>query len=192
MRTLALIVSVFLAVFAACGTSPQVGFVTLGAAPGPRRPLPPLVAAVQVAAVHLPPSLDRRELVTHSGAHEVDVDARHRWSAPLADMTRNVLSQDLRARLPAGAVVMPDMPAPQDTGEIVVSLSRFGADASQRATLQGSWSLSHRGGVRVRRDVAFSAPLDGSGAEASASAMSDLLGQLATDIATNLGNASGP
>jgi len=176
-------------VSAACGTSPHVSFHTLSVAAGPHQRPSPAIKSVQVAAVHLPRSLDRRELVTQTGAHDVDISDRDRWSAPLAEMVRRTLSQDLQSRLPDGAVVMPDMPTTPDTAQIVVSLLQFEPTTSGTAVLVGSWSVSEgndSGKVLARHDVSFDRPLVGSDADAAASAMSELVGQLATDIVKNL------
>jgi uncharacterized lipoprotein YmbA len=43
----------------------------------------------------------------------LEVSQQDRWTAPLGDMTRNVLSQDLASRLPNGAIIPPDAPLPR-------------------------------------------------------------------------------
>lgn len=177
-----------LLILAACGTSPQVNFHALSVSPGIRRALSPEFRSVQVAAVHMPPSLERREIVTQTGPHTVDISSRDRWSEPLGAMARQVLSQDLQARLSKDTVVMPDMPTTSDTAQIVVSILQFGPEASGKAVLVGSWSLSSgkTDEVLFRRNVSLRSDLGGPGANAAAAAMSDLLGQLATDIAAKL------
>jgi uncharacterized lipoprotein YmbA len=169
---------------AACGTSPRARFHTLSVAAGePPRSAPG--SSVQVAAVHLPRSLDRREMVAQTGANAVDISEGDRWAAPLADIVRRVLSQDLATRMPAAAVVMPGIPPAPDTAQLIVSLLQFGPDG-RRAILVGSWSLSNGATVFLRRDVSFSSEIGGRGGDAVAAAMSDLVGQLATNIATAL------
>jgi uncharacterized lipoprotein YmbA len=176
-----------LLILAACGTSPPVNFHTLSIAGGAGRRPSPGVKSVQISAVHIPPMLDRRQMVTQSGPHAVQLSDRDRWSAPLGDMARRVLSQDLQSRLPEGTVVVPGMPTTTDTGRIVVSILQFGPEGSGKAILVGSWSLSSgTGDVLSRHDVSLSTPLSGSGANAAAAAMSDLLGQLATEMAAEL------
>src|SRR5581483_1764557 len=139
---------------------------------------------IQVVAVHVPPSLDRLELVARTGPNSVRIDDGDRWSAPLADMARSVLAQDLAARLPAGAVVMPDAPMPPGTQRLVVTMAQFGLDADGAARLVASWSLltGDDDTVALRRQVALTAAPAQSGAAGDAAAMSALLGQLADRV----------
>lgn len=183
-----LVVAMGLLALVACGSSPQVHFHDLSVAAGAGREASPRFDSVQIAAVHMPPSLDRRQMVTRTGPHAVEISSRDRWSAPLGGMARRVLSQDLQSRLPDGAVVMPDMPTARETAQIVVSILQFGPDASGAAVLVGSWSVSsgETGAVVLRRDVSLRTDLPGPGADAAAAAMSDLLGRLAAEMATAL------
>ncbi len=171
---------------AACGSSPPTHYYRLSAVDAPQRPTS-TTTPVQVAAVHLPPSLDRLERVVQNGPNSVTVSDKERWSAPLAEMTRGVLSQDLTARLSAGAVVMPDAPAPAGTRQIVVSIARFGSDGAGEVALAGDWSLLKSGTDQVlaRHPIALQTHA-GDDANSQVAAMSDLLGQLATRIAADL------
>jgi len=175
---------------AACGTSPAARFHTLSVAAGRGEKPPSTVHSVTVAAVHIPRALDRRQMVTQTGANSVEISDRDRWSAPLGDMARRVLSENLQAQWPDGVVVMPDMPPAPDTAQIVVSLVEFGPKGDGNATV-GSWSLSkaRTDEILIRRNVSFSTNVSGPGGDAAAAAMSKLLGQLATNIATTLAPA---
>ncbi len=170
-----------------CGTSPKTHYFTLAAEPGSARDRASISSPVTVAAVHVPSSLDRRELVRRTGANTVDISDQDRWTAPLGDMIQRVLSEDLAARLPKDMVILPGSPSPPHTAQIVVTIAEFGPDANGRTTLDGSWSLlrgDHAHPV-LRRDVALATDSSaGTGGEATA--MSDLLGQLATHIAATL------
>jgi uncharacterized lipoprotein YmbA len=173
---------------AACGSSPKTHYFTLDTVPPPQGEKAPLSSPVTVAEVQVPPSLDRREMVRRTGANTADVSGEDRWTAPLGDMVRNVLSQDLAARLPEGKVILPDSPAPPHTSDIVLSIARFDADPSGKVTLDGSWSLvqERRGRPVLQRDVALETSAAAPGPDGQAAAMSRLLGQLATQIATTL------
>jgi uncharacterized lipoprotein YmbA len=184
-RTLPLLLVLALA---DCGTSPKTHYFTLAAVP-PQEPAQASTASpVTVAAVHVPPSLDRREMLRRTGANSVDISGQDRWTAPLDEMIRRVLSQDLAARLPKDKVVLPDAPAPPHTAQIVVTIAQFGPDAGGKIVLDGSWSLLEGGRQQpaLRRDVALETAASGAGAAADAAAMSQLLGQLATRIADTL------
>lgn len=185
-RAIAIAAMVFLA---GCGSSPKTQFFTL-------TPVPPqqgqaraeIKAPVTVAAVKVPPSLDRSEMVRRTGATTVDIDSDARWTAPLGDMIRTVLSQDLAARLPKEKVILPDSPAPQNTAQIVISIAEFGPAAAGGMTLQGSWSVVKGAAAKPILQRNFDLDTDASATDGSsqAMAMSRLLARLADDIAAAL------
>lgn len=171
-----------------CGASPKTHYFTLAAAPAAESKQVSISRPVTVAAVHVPPSLDRRSMVRRTSETTVDVSGEDRWTAPLGDMMQRVLSQDLAARLPRDKVILPDAPAPPHTAQIVVTVVQFGPDASGRTVLEGGWSLLEGAPARpvLRRDVALRTDREARDAEDQAAAMSQLLGQLATGIAAAL------
>jgi uncharacterized lipoprotein YmbA len=181
---------VALAALMACGTSPKTHFFTLAVVPGDAA-TSSLPFRVQLAAVHLPPTLDRRQLTRMTGEHRVAISETERWAAALDDMVRNVLSQDVAARLPAGTVVLPDAPTPAGTRSLVVTLAQFGPDAGARVQLVGSWALLDPGTnmAVMDRDVRIDAG-PAPTADGTADAMSRALGTLGSDIASGL--AAGP
>jgi hypothetical protein len=144
-------------------------------------------APVQLAAVHLPPSLDRRQMVRMATANSVQISETDRWSAALDEMVRNVLARDLVARLPHDKLILPEAPAPAGTPSIVVTLTQFGPDANGTVTLNGSWSLLSGANQTptLSREVHLTAGV-APDADASAAAMSQALGQLADRIAQSL------
>lgn len=176
----------FLALFgvAGCGSSPKVQFFTLSVSSDLATHRATKPALVQVAAVHIPDTLDRREMVSASGPNAVEISSENRWSAPLGPMTRLVLTQDLARHFPTGSIAMPDAPVPAATGKIVVVLAQFGRQANGRVALVGSWTLLKGDATKPAspRSFALQQPA-AEGAAAQAASMSALLGQLAGDIA---------
>lgn len=108
-------------VVAACGRSPEPRLWTLDAV-APVAPRTTATTPLRVDAVHLPLALDRPELVERRGANRVTVHDFDRWSAPLGDLVRRTLTQDLMARLPAGSVIFPDAPKTAATRSLVVDV----------------------------------------------------------------------
>ncbi len=175
-----------LLLFASCGSSPKTNFYTLSVPPATTG-RHSISSPIQLAAVHIPPSLDRVKMVRMTNDNSVQISETDRWSAPLDEMMRNVLSQDLAARLSKEKVILPRAPAPLGTNTLVVTLAQFGPDASGEARLSGSWALldGNSGTVRKERDF----KIDGGPAptaDATAAAMSRSLGQLASAIASSL------
>jgi uncharacterized lipoprotein YmbA len=181
------------AVLVACGTSPPTRFFTLDAAPPATAPASAYAGApLRVVAVNIPPALDRVELVSEIGAGEMKVHDFERWEAPLGLTARQVLTQDLATRLPAGKVLGPGV-AGAGVATLSVEVLSFQAAGGQ-ATMQASWTLHTPAGrpnappVLVRSDlVQLSAPAPGAGGDATAEGFSALLGQLADRIAAGLG-----
>lgn len=187
MKTTGVLMAGAVLVLAGCGSSPPTRFYALAAMPGPAEARPAEATPVTVADVRVPPTLDRREMVRSGEGTAVIVSGRDRWAAPLDDMSRTVLSEDLAVRLPPNAVVPPGAPVPPRTARIVVAITRFEPAVGGRAVLAGSWSLVRDGASapELRQDFALDGPA-AAGGEAQAAAMSGLLGRLASCIAATL------
>lgn len=172
---------------ASCGSSPKTQYFTLAAEhAGTARVA--VASPVTVAAVSLPSTLDRRQMVRQTGPNTVDISDRDRWASPLDEMSRRVLSENLAARLPEGKLILPNAPTPPGTIEISVSLAQFGPDGTGRIALKGSWSALAAGGTKrlLSRDIALETLPPAAGAAGEAAGMSQLLGKLAAEIATGL------
>ena len=172
----------------ACGHSPPTRYFSLDAVP-PRAPLTTKsVAPVQLGAVRVPAAFDRPEIVAQGAGHRLAVREDDHWGAPLAEMMRRALAQDLLARLPAGTFVLPDAPAPQGARGIVVTVLDLRADPNGALTLEGSWTLT--GGEPARavmtQTITLSEPMSSSDSAAIADALSRVLGELADRIAVSL------
>jgi uncharacterized lipoprotein YmbA len=173
-----------------CASSPPTEFFALTPAPsatpasGSAR-----LAPVRVAAVHIPSSLDRLQMVREQASGRIEISSRQRWVAPLDEMVRNVLTQNLLDRLPGGSVVLPQQPAPSGTRDIVLDIVHFAADGSGTVALRGTWSLLAAGSdtPQLTEAVALSemaVPNDFAG---QAAAMSRALARLADQISERLG-----
>jgi uncharacterized lipoprotein YmbA len=139
---------------------------------------------VQLSAVRIPATLDRPQVVTQLSANRVAVHDLDQWASPLGEMMRRTLAQDLLARLPQGAFVLPDAPRPAGARLLVVDVLQLQAGVDGEVVLQASWTLTTAGSAQasVIRNVQLTA--DGPpGPQGSAAATSRLLGQLADEIA---------
>ena len=176
------------ATLASCRSSPPKHFYVLDAIPpqrasnaGPRGP-------VQVAAVNIPPSLDRQEMVRERAGASLEISDLNRWGAPLADMTQTVLTRDLMERLPAGKVIPPRTAAPAGVYEITLDLLQFGGDATGTVVIEGGWSMYRLGSDTplLNRNVRFSEKAGAGDYATQARLMSGLLGRVADDIVSSL------
>lgn len=172
------------------GSSPKTHFYTLNAvtAPNESNITMRLAHPVTVAAVHIPPSLDRTAMVVHTDANSVKISGIDRWTGPLGPMARRVLSEDLAAYLSRASVIMPGAPAPAETRRIVVTVVRFGPAAGGDVVLDANWSVigAADGALILRRDVQFREHRVAEGGDAIAAAMSRLLARLAKQMASVL------
>jgi uncharacterized protein len=173
---------------ASCRSSPPTHFYVLDPVPAQPHSSTPTGIVVQVAAVNIPASLDRQEMVREAPTGSLQVSGVNRWGGPLADMTQNVLTRDLIGRLPAGAVLPPRTNAPSDTFEITVDLLQFGRDGSGDVVLDGGWALYRLGSDTpvANHQVKLSEQVVSADYASQAQAMSRLLGRMADDIAGSL------
>ncbi|MGH6829492.1 MAG: PqiC family protein [Rhizomicrobium sp.] len=169
---------------AGCGSSPQTHFFVLDEVAGPHVAV---AKPVQVVAVHIPPDLDRQEMVKEQAPDRLEVSSPNRWGAPFDEMVQLVLTQDLAARLPAHEVVFPNEPAPSNTLKLVVDILAFGSDPSGQVKFDGSWALVPTGSDQPSMDQHLQLVEAGGPDYASqAAAMSRVLGHLADRIAASL------
>jgi hypothetical protein len=182
----------FAVLLAACGSSPKTQFYTLdpispqAATQAAAAPIP-----VQVAAVHIPPALDRQEMVRESAPHQLDISDQNRWGGALDNMVQRVLTQDLAQRLPPGGVVLPQEPAPARHDAIVVDILQFDEDAGGTVVFDGSWSLTASDSNKplTSRHVRLNAHAATSSYSNQVAAMSKIVGELSDNIARDLASA---
>lgn len=172
----------------ACGHSPPTRYFSLDAVP-PSAPLATArMAPIQLGAVRVPATLDRPEIVAQDAAYRLSVRENDHWGAPLGPMIRRTLAQDLLARLPPGAFVLPDAPAPAGSRGIVVNVLDLRANTDGRMTFEGSWTLTagEAATAVMTQEVSLTEPMTSADSTAIADALSRVLGRLADRIATSL------
>jgi len=171
-----------------CGGSPKTNFFTLDAVPAGSSPTAGWSGSpLEVGQVQLPPALDRESIVTRGAGQQLNVSDQDRWAGPLDQLLRGALSDDLRARLPSGAVLAPGDPTPRGTRVLTVNVQRFMADASGHVVLEADWSMNRNGNPGEPRHVRVEAQASGADGTAVASAMSQALGKLADRMTGELG-----
>ena len=167
-----------------CTSSPPVHFYTLDPVASPHPASTASRVPLQVGAAHLPRELDRKTMVSQSAANSLTIADQARWGAPLTDLLRRVLTEDLIQRLPQGNVIPPESAAPSGTNVIALDILRFQKGPSGAVVLAGSWSVVTAGSDQAgpQYPVELSVPAAGNDAAAQAHAMSQLVGLLADAI----------
>jgi uncharacterized protein len=178
--------AVVLTALAACHSPPTRLFTLYPVAPGAPRSAY-AGAPIRVDAVHVPPALDRVEVISDIAPGELGLHDLDHWSAPLGQVSRQALSADLIARLPSGSVIFPHLAKPDGALGLVVDILDFKADRAG-ATLEASWTLARAedGGAPTRGTAQLHTDQAAEGAAAMARALSTLLAQLADHIVAAL------
>lgn len=186
-------VAVVGALLVACASSPPMHYYTLAEMPAPSRlTVPENTAPIRLDRVTIPTELDRSQIVRRVGPTQLQIVENDRWAAPLDETIRRVLSNDLAARLPPGAVANPNEPSiGAKRQSLAVDISEFYGDPSCTVTLRASWTLKQSDSQSLHGDEeAKASARDGcNGAGTIPAAMSQALGQLSDLIAATV---SGP
>jgi uncharacterized lipoprotein YmbA len=146
--------------------------------------------AFRIDTLNVPASWDRIEILKLSPAGTLQISDFDHWAAPLAQMARQALSDDLDQRLPAGSVIYPRLPKPSGALGVNVDILDFNIVASQ-ASMRASWIIAPSGDAPgAKRSAAeLRSPMSAEDPAAVAHAWSDLIGQLADRIAADVAEA---
>jgi uncharacterized lipoprotein YmbA len=180
------VAGVLAALMSACHSAPTRLYTLYTVAPSSPRAAysgPP----VRVDSVHVPPALDRIEVISDVTPGELKISDLDHWSAPLGQAARQALSADLVARLPPGYVIFPHLAKPEGALGISVDVLDFKSDRNG-TYLEASWLVSAAGGGTPSgiASASLRTDLPSPDAAATARALSVLLGQLADRIVAGL------
>jgi len=159
-------------VLSACASSAPTRFYTLSDTPAPEGTTVPTAAGqVVIGSVSIPGEIDRPELVRRIGPNQLSVAGSDRWAAPLEDIIRRVLLDDVARRMPNAA------------GEqrlVSVDIREFYGDASCNVTLRAVWTLKQAGAQPTAEEIRV--PSSGACPATLPATMSVALGQLSDRI----------
>jgi uncharacterized protein len=180
---------VSLVLLTACGQSAPTQFYTLRSVPPATSLQMPSAVPLRIARVAVPATLDRPEIVREQPNNQVKVDDFSHWSAPLGQLMRATLVEDLIRQLPNGKVVPIDAPRPAAVVDISVEIVAVHETATA-LSMDVTWTQtrpSGEAGATTVQTQTFSAPLADRSNGAYAEALSLALAQLADAIARRLG-----
>jgi uncharacterized protein len=168
-----------------CRSAPTRIYTLGPAAPGSRIDVYH-APALRVDTLNVPADWDRIEILKLSAAGTLQISDFDHWAAPLAQMARQTLSDDLDQRLPSGSVIYPRLPKPSRALGVDVDILEFNIVVSQ-ASMRASWIIvpsgdaqgGKRGAAELRSSMSSEEPAS------VAHAWSDLIGQLADHIAAD-------
>lgn len=180
------------AMLAACAGSPATRYYTVAPVPGVPAGSPYRGPPIEVRSVQVPPAMDRLEMVRTLAPGQLAVLDFDHWAAPLGQLVRQALTEDLAERLPKDKVAIPGAGWPQGRAALTVDILSYG-NLDGRASLALSWALrapapaSGDAPAPVGATLRVEVPA-GTDAASTARAWSELMGQVADRIAEQLGS----
>jgi len=144
--------------------------------------------SIAVAAVTIPPYLDRKEIVTHSQRYQIKSAEFDRWAEPLDQNIANTLAENLSVFVPSDQVVAyPWDPAQIFDYTVRVRVIKFGASPGGIVELSATWLIldSNNESPKLTK-THYVADRQGDDVLSLVAAMSDAIEQLSRDIANAL------
>jgi uncharacterized protein len=142
--------------------------------------------------IKFPAYLDRTEVVTRVEPNRLVVSENDHWGESLKTNFTRVLSQNLSTLLATQQIVnFPWYSSTHLDYAITIEVTRFEADAQGTAQLSAQWNIENPTTRKVldRGESNLSAP-GASGAEASAAALSQVLGNFSRQLAIAVGQVN--
>jgi uncharacterized protein len=135
---------------AAC-TSAPIRYYTLTPQPDKRPRAEGVTLAIDVRVVHIPPQLDRLELMVRTGPAETTFLENERWASPMKDEIKDAVRLELQRRLDGTTGSLPSF----TKLALDIDVQRLEAELGRYALLEASWSArlsgagQPSGGTRV-------------------------------------------
>ena len=116
-------------------TSAPVHYYTLAAPPDKSLPAAQTALAVDVRVVHIPPPLNRSELIVRAGSSEITLLDNERWASSVSDEIKNAVRLELLRRLGRLSGLRPDF----TKLTLDIDVQQLEAEIGQHAVLEASW-----------------------------------------------------
>jgi uncharacterized lipoprotein YmbA len=189
-RNLLVACGLSVALLAGCGQSAPTQFYVLhSVAPAAGVRAAPALP-IRIAHVEVPSALDRPEIVREQEGNQLKVDDLGHWAAPLGQIMRTALVEDVIKRLPNGLIVPAEAPKPAAVIEISVEIVAI-HETAKSLSIEASWTQTRTsvasGGATTVQSASFSVPMANRTNSAFADALSQALAQLADAIVGRLG-----
>ena len=193
-RFLAAVMLVVLAiVLTGCigGTSKPSKFYLLRSMEKPQNSMPIAgngdSVSVLIGPITLPAYLDRTQMVTVSGKHELALEEFNRWAEPLKDNFYRVLMEDLSLLLNTSEVYAYDRDGATKTDyQVVIDVTRYYSVAGGNAVLTAFWTVSGKesSAPGIKRKSVFRRAVSSTGITGLVEAQNQTLAELSREIAS--------
>ena len=163
----------------ACASSAPMRYYTLTAVAPSSAPVA-MSTTVRLGHVSIPRELDRSELVQRIDATQINLHEQDRWAAPIEDLVRRTLKDDLDARLPANGN------AGAASRVLSVEIEELIADANCNVTLRATWTLTD---PATQKSEKIDTPVGGA---CTTSALPGTMSRALAELTDRIARASNP
>jgi uncharacterized protein len=119
-------------------TSAPVRYYTLTAPPDKTLPASETTLAIDVRVLHIPPQLNRAELMVRTGPTEVTLLENERWASPVNDEIKDAVRLALQRRLGRMTGLRPAF----TKLTLAIDVQHLEAELGRYALLEASWSAT--------------------------------------------------
>jgi len=186
-----LALTIGLALVTACGSSPPTRYYQLEERVSQTDNSSSSTLSVRVGPLYIARYLQQPNIVTRQDDYQVEVAEFDRWVEPLEQSIGRILTTNLSDTLSSNWVH--EFGVGNDAIErfdyqVLVTITRFDADANDTATLTAQWNLvTPQPSVTVlAKRTVLTQPVSSSSYSSQAAALSDLISELAKEIADNI------
>ena len=168
--------------------SPRLFVLTTTASPAPTN-AGPSDLRLGVGPVEIPERLNRPQILTLAGPHEVKLSEFSQWAEPLEGSIPRVLAENLSRLVPTDRVSVYPWPSRESIElQVTVDIIRFEGQIGGNVSLAARWRLLQPSGPELQplRLSRYTEPTDGDTTEALVAALSRILGALSADIAAEI------
>lgn len=173
------------------GSSPPVRYYLLDPQPTNAEKTQNNKLHIEIAAVELPQYLDRPQIVTRTGDHQLKLSELNQWGGNLRKNMLRTLAVNISNRLDtANVAIAPHPSSVMSAYRVEVEVMRFEYDSDQHVHLGAQWRIStglERKPILTRiATLKSDSPLEASDYNAIISTMSKLYAELSDDIASGI------
>lgn len=178
--------------FAGCASSPRSMFYQLSPLQNrtaiTRDASPDKTEMIAIGPVHIPDYLDRPQIVTRAGKHELRLSEFDRWAGSLESDVTRVLVENISGLLPDDHFsVVPWIPYLESqvpsSYRVEVNVDRFEGTLGDSVLLKAQWMvLANNRSMLLERESLIREQINGDSYDALVGAMSSALEKLSSDI----------
>lgn len=186
-----LAIFVLATLLSACGSSPKQQHYSLMPSPSTALEANKDAASrpsIRVGPVSVPEMLDRPQIVTHLGPHEVHISDTHRWAEPLKAALPRLIAAQLGQALP-GTLVLAHEQGCLDASTTSLSLDMQHLEASpgKSVTMDVLWQMKRAGKSDLNGRLRVSEKLDGTSYGTMVEGINKGFGRISQELARVIG-----